>query len=442
MDPDFLRLFENSLCRFDLEGKTLRVALSGGCDSIALMELLYRTFDRNRLAAVHVNHGIRDESGADSDFVRKFCEKRGVPLEIRTVDTPAKAESAGLGIEEAARELRYAIFREFTESGEVIATAHTADDCVETLLFNLARGSGPRGLGGIPRERDGIIRPLLDFFRKDIEKWLIAEGIDWREDESNLDLRFTRNRVRWMLLPEIRRVFGETALHRLRREAEVFSSCAEFISIQGAKVYEESIIARFGGVIALDMRRATVSRWGFGEVVRSALHDLGIGFSAIGFDTIERLFFEISNSRRGRRFPICEGAHIECDGHILFIFNELHTLTPVNIEVETAIELPFALGKFHISSHSEEGIRVPYGGGQLILRPPLHGDISQSNQKLLRSLSKRGVPRLIREIAPVLYENKTPLFSPVAGKLTQNSSLFEISVIYIGPLSANLVMKK
>ncbi len=439
MEADFLRHFEDSLPRFDLEGKTLRVALSGGCDSIALAEMLYRIFDRERLAAVHVDHGIRDVSAEDAAFVEEFCSERSIPLEMVEVDTPEHAKSRGLGIEEAARELRYNIFREFTSAGEVIATAHTANDSVETLLFNLARGSGPRGLAGIPRERDGIIRPLLDFFRRDIEKWLRAEGISWREDESNIDLRYTRNRVRLMMIPEIKRVFGDGAMERLRRETVIFSACAEFIDGQATVIYENAVITRFGKIIAFDSDRALASFWGFGEIIRKALIELDVSLGSVGFDTIERLWADIEVSRRGRWFPIAEGTHLEYDDSIFFIFSEIRKFEPMEVGYEQNLLLPEGQGSIFVSK-DRGGIRVPYKGGKLILRLPRPGDTA-GEHKLLRYMSRKGVPRLLRKSVPILFEENAPLYSPIFGRFPGSPSLFELFIDYDGPLGKKILIK-
>lgn len=439
MMSDLIERFAKSIQAFDLGGATVRVALSGGCDSVALAELLYRVFERERLAALHVDHGIREGSGDDAVFVREFCEERGIPLEIKNVDAPGHAETRGIGIEEAARELRYRVFDEYIGRGEFIATAHTSDDTIETLLFNLTRGAGPRGLAGIPRERDGIIRPLLNFFRRDLEKWLETEGINWRRDESNLDLRYTRNRVRWMLIPEIKRVFGEGVMERLRREADIFSACSEFIDRQAEVIFEEAVISRFGDIIAFDSARALSSFWGFGEIVRKGLIELGISLQSIGFDTIERLWADIETSRKGRWYPIAEGAHLEYDDSIFFVFANRPNFEPLEIEIEQEIQLPDRLGILK-ASKKPCGVKVSYGGGKLCLRAPKPGD-SRGSQKLLRHMSRRGVPGLLRKSVPVLFEGEIPLFSPILGKFTVEPSLFELYIKYEGPLGRDLLIK-
>lgn len=439
MENELVSHFSSIIEGFDTGEKSVRVALSGGCDSIALVELLYRTFDRKRLAAVHINHNIREESAEDVAFVEAFCKERHIPLQIKKVDASEHAESKGVGIEEAARELRYRIFEEYIARGEIIATAHIADDCVETLLFNLMRGTGPRGLAGIPRERDGIIRPMLDFYRNDIENWLRNVGIGWREDESNLDLRYTRNRIRWMLIPEIKRVFGDGAIERLRREADIFSACAEFIDRQATIIYENAIIARLGNIIAFDSARALATFWGFGEIIRKALTELDVSLGSIGFDTIERLWADIETSRRGRWFPITEDTHLEYDDSILFIFNEIRKFEPIEVAYEQILPLPEGQGGMFVSK-DRGGIRIPYKGGKLILRLPRPGDTA-GDHKLLRYMARKGVPRLLRKSVPILFEENAPLFSPIIGRFPGNPSLFELFINYKGPLGRKLLIK-
>jgi len=434
MNGELQNYFDSNLSRFGLAGKILRVALSGGCDSVALCELLRRTKRDFDLHAIHVIHGIREEGEDDASFIREYCDANRIPLEIRRVDTPGFADSESLGIEEAARKLRYEVFREFTAKGEIIATAHTADDCVETLLFNLVRGAGPRGLAGIPAERDSIIRPLLDFWRKDLEQWLNAENIQWRNDESNLDLRFTRNRVRWMLVPELKRVFGDGVPERLRRETDIFSACAKFLDEQGRRIADNAIITRIGDILLLDSAISTSTLWGFGEVLRRVLSEFDIGHSELGFDTVSRLLESVKTSRRGRRFPIVEGLHLENNGDIIFMFRNIKKTPPIEIPQNQWIELPGGMGKIHVSQ-DDDGTKLPYDGSPLLFRHVKPGDITASGKKLRRYLTKKGVPRLLRDYVPVLFSGETPLFSPITGRLADNPSLFTLYVRYEGSLN-------
>ncbi|MBC7962380.1 MAG: tRNA lysidine(34) synthetase TilS [Steroidobacteraceae bacterium] len=185
---------------------TLIVALSGGADSTALLDLLIRLpgYDL-RLVSAHLNHCLRGaESDADEEFCRKLAAGHGIPLEISRVDVKVLAESKGLNLEDAGRRARIAFLDSIREKhgAAAIVTAHHGDDQAETVLMRLLRGSGMTGLSGMPyRNRRGCVRPLLDVSRAQIEQYLAERGLDWREDASNLDTSFLRNRIRHELLP-------------------------------------------------------------------------------------------------------------------------------------------------------------------------------------------------------------------------------------------------
>lgn len=194
---------EQQLIQFD---DTLIVALSGGADSTALLDLLSRLPGFNlRLVVAHLNHCLRgSESDADEEFCRKLAESYGIPFEIRRVDVKGLAKSEGLNLEDAGRRARINFLDQVREKhgAAAIVTAHHSDDQAETILMRLLRGSGMTGLCGIPyRNQLGYIRPLLNVTRDEIEQYLEERGLDWREDASNRDTSFLRNRIRHELLP-------------------------------------------------------------------------------------------------------------------------------------------------------------------------------------------------------------------------------------------------
>jgi tRNA(Ile)-lysidine synthase len=164
------------------------------------------------LSAVHVNHGIRGaEADGDAEFVRELCERLKVTLHMRQADAPAYAAEHGETLEEAARNVRYAVFRELVAGGlaETIATAHTLSDQAETVLMKLLRGAWTEGISGIhpvlELGREGrVVRPLLGVTRAEVEAFLRAEGQPWREDATNADSAYTRNRIRHEVLPMLR----------------------------------------------------------------------------------------------------------------------------------------------------------------------------------------------------------------------------------------------
>ena len=217
-------------------GDRLAVAVSGGADSVALLWLLLelRAELGIVLSVAHVNHKLRGEA-ADEDerFVAKLARQHG--LELLACDAAVDgSNTSGVrsGIEAAARELRYGFFRQLAREGRVtkIATAHTLDDQAETVLLRIFRGTGIRGLSGIhPRivfEEQGrafgeLVRPLLGFRRAALQEFLRQRGQSWREDSSNRDTAFLRNRVRHRLLPMIGEEFGEAAIEHMGELAEI-----------------------------------------------------------------------------------------------------------------------------------------------------------------------------------------------------------------------------
>lgn len=200
-------------------GSTVLCAVSGGADSVVMLHILYRLRDRLgfSLAAAHYNHKLRGaESDRDRQFVEQFVQlccgehRRidgtvlpAVRLYLGSGDVAGQARLRGAGIEETARDMRYSFLRQAAkEAGaDRIATAHTASDNVETILFHLARGSGLRGLGGILPKREEIVRPLLTVTRREVEDYLFHHCLPHMEDSSNQSDDYTRNRIRHQVLP-------------------------------------------------------------------------------------------------------------------------------------------------------------------------------------------------------------------------------------------------
>jgi len=185
-----------------LLGKRVLCAVSGGADSMCLLQLLKDA--GIEVIAAHYEHGIRgEESERDLNFVRSWCEGSDIPFVFARGDVPSYAREQGIGIEEAARKLRYEfLLDKYLELGcDLIATAHNANDNAETILFNLSRGSGALGLAGIPPRRGAIIRPLLNVTRAEIEAYLEEHAIPHVEDSTNQSDDYTRNLIRHRIMP-------------------------------------------------------------------------------------------------------------------------------------------------------------------------------------------------------------------------------------------------
>lgn len=233
---------------------TVIVGVSGGADSTSLLKILITL--GYRCIAVHCNFHLRGaESDRDQQFVTELCNSMGVQLITCSYDTDAYARQKGISIEMAARELRYADFERIRNEHDAsaICIAHHRDDSVETMLLNLIRGTGLRGLTGIKPKNGYIVRPLLCLSRQEIEQWLKETGQPYVTDSTNLETDYTRNKIRLELLPLIRGInpsadasIESTALHL--RQAYAFYSQA----IEQAK---QQVISESDGTLSINIEQ-------------------------------------------------------------------------------------------------------------------------------------------------------------------------------------------
>lgn len=251
-------------------GSRVLCAVSGGADSICLLHWLDTQKDLQVFAA-HYEHGLRgEESLRDAAFVEDFCARQEIPCVVEHGDAAAYAREKHIGIEEAARELRYAFLERAAEDLDCdrIATAHNADDNAETLLLNLCRGAGAAGLSGIPPVRGKIVRPLLGCTRREIEAYLREHDLPHVEDSSNGEDVFRRNRLRHQVLPVLRELnprFAGAALRttELLREDEACldALAADFLRghFDGESLPLEPLLAQHRAVASRVLRRLSPS---------------------------------------------------------------------------------------------------------------------------------------------------------------------------------------
>lgn len=190
------------------QGLKLALAVSGGKDSMVMLDKLLKLKERFRLEikVINVNHKIRMNGGEDSRFVADFCKKQGVPCEVFEVDVPAYAARKKLSLETAAREMRYAVLNAAAKSVEYVCLAHHMNDNAETVLMNILRGSGARGAAGIQPVSNRFFRPLLDETREEIDAYAFENDIPFVYDETNGQIKYTRNFVRHEIMPLLNRV--------------------------------------------------------------------------------------------------------------------------------------------------------------------------------------------------------------------------------------------
>ena len=227
------------------DGMKLIVGVSGGADSVCLLRMLKEMGEVISLdiIAVHIEHGIRgNESVRDMEFVRSLCEELNVPLRIYEEDVPARAGELSMTVEEAGRYIRYNAFeKELTDNGaDAIAVAHHLNDQAETVLFNMARGSGIKGLSGIAPSRDRVIRPLLGVAREQIEEYLNDLGQSYCIDSTNSDTAYSRNGIRGVVIPELERIVTGAAGH-IARAADELREAEEYIAEAADRVYKNAV---------------------------------------------------------------------------------------------------------------------------------------------------------------------------------------------------------
>ena len=221
------------------KGDHVVAALSGGADSVCLLLALNELREELgiTLSALHVNHCLRgEESDRDEEFCRSLCERLSIPFKCGRFDVNAEAAKMKMSTELAAREIRYRFFAEQTE-GKKLATAHNANDNAETVIFNLTRGTGTKGIAGIPPVRDNIIRPLLGVTRNEIEAFLKERGQEFVTDSTNLSDDYTRNTIRHNVIPVLEKI--NPALFRtILADSENFRTDNNFIELEAGKAFE------------------------------------------------------------------------------------------------------------------------------------------------------------------------------------------------------------
>ena len=239
-------------------GDRVIAGISGGADSVCLLFLLLEWAKQKELelAVVHVNHGIRPEAGEDAAYVENLCRENGLKFYLYNEDVPALAEKEKCSTEEAGRKARYRAFEEaagdwnavgyavdeqnHAASGTQaddhgtckIAVAHNANDCSETMLFHLFRGSGLRGLGSIRPVRDNIIRPILCLDRAEIEEYLRRRKIPYCTDNTNASDDYTRNRIRHHILPYAEEHIVKGSVSHMARTAELLAETEDYLQEQ------------------------------------------------------------------------------------------------------------------------------------------------------------------------------------------------------------------
>lgn len=281
-------------------GDFVLAGVSGGADSVCMLKLLVQLQEEIGffLEVVHVEHGIRGiESENDAAFVVRLCEELDVPLQLFFVDAVAYAKEQKLGLEEAARILRYDAYAQAAEktlsSRVKVALAHHADDNAETVLFQMIRGSGIDGMSGMRPKRElmpgvEVVRPMLAVTRSEIEAYLQKEGQAYCIDSTNADTNYSRNKIRCQILPMLEEV-NTRAVSHLNQSAMLLRELGDYINGQVDEIAEKALVEQETGLLICEEELAQLP-----EILKKELLHLAIGKAAgsgkdIGMDHVESL---------------------------------------------------------------------------------------------------------------------------------------------------------
>jgi tRNA(Ile)-lysidine synthetase-like protein len=295
-------------------GDTIVVAVSGGADSLCLMHVLWTLAPGAgwRLHVAHLDHGLRgEESARDALLVAESAARLGLPATVERRDVAAHRQARRLTMEEAAREVRYAFLAEVARrvGAAAVATGHTADDSVESIVLHWLRGAGLAGLRGIQPARPlapgtagqpvRLIRPLLDLNRADTESYCRETGLDFVVDATNADERLPRNRIRRRLLPDLE-TYNPNLRRTLLRAAAVAADHHDFMAVQVAERWALVMSDDSGGALAVDRRRFTDQHSAMQSgLLREALTRLWGGWQDFGWVHVDGMRAAIATGRVG-----------------------------------------------------------------------------------------------------------------------------------------------
>ena len=235
------------------------LGVSGGPDSISMLNILNEI--KNELNfeiyVAHINHMIRKEAEDDENYVQEYCKKNNIQFFVKRVDVVQIANTNKIGTEEAGRKVRYEFFEEVMKNvnANKIAIAHNKNDKVETIIMNLLRGSGISGLKGIEPIRDNkYIRPLIECKREEIEQYCEENQLNPRIDKTNFENDYTRNKIRNIVIPYIKKEFNQNIIETIDRLSQVATDESDFIDKQTNKIYQNLLIEKEQNQIVLKLK--------------------------------------------------------------------------------------------------------------------------------------------------------------------------------------------
>ena len=240
-------------------GDGVLIAVSGGPDSMCLLDILNKLKEKLniKITVVHVNHGIREEANEETEYIKNYCEKYNIKIYVKYEKVVELAKQNKIGLEEAGRKVRYDFFDEVLQETKFnkIAIAHNMNDKVETILMNIIRGSGSLGLKGIePKRENKYIRPLIEIERKDIEEYCSKNKLNPKFDKSNNDNTYTRNKIRNILIPFIKKEFNPNVIKGINNLSEIVTEEQNYLEKIVNNIYSQIKIEENKDKVILDLK--------------------------------------------------------------------------------------------------------------------------------------------------------------------------------------------
>ncbi len=411
------------------------VGFSGGADSTVLLSFflsLREKFPEMKIIAAHVNHMIRgEEAEKDQIFCENFCKLNVIPFELLKEDVPALAKKTGKSIEEAARDARYAFFDRLRikYNGALIATAHNSDDNLETVIINLCRGSGTKGISGISPVRDGIyIRPLLSSSSEEIRTYAKEKGIAYVTDSTNANTVYTRNAVRAGIVPAMKAINPKVCHAALRLSESARADC-DFIEGEAKRFLSENTIDRqslknlhpavLHRVILFLYRDQTglccdLSERNISDCKKLLSNPEG-GFVSLPHGVIfsvDKNDVYLGSGQQAENESDADSKPVTiCYDRLVDFFD----FTLICTEKDELINI-FEENIYNLSLH--ERIDCDKINGKLFARKRLPGDtvrIGNMNKKLKKLLCDADIPRHVREKLPIICDDSGILYVPYIG---------------------------
>lgn len=423
------------------------IGVSGGVDSVTLLDILANLSTERKweIVVAHLDHNLRKESKNDVEFIEKLCDRYGVKLICSSKNIKKIAQQKKLSIEEAARRGRYIFFENTarSEKANFVATAHNSNDSAETFFLNLIRGSGLTGLSGIPQKRGlfkniNIIRPIIGLSKEEIINYAKKRDLEWVEDQSNLENRFDRNKIRNELIPSMNDMFGRDIVKTVNRAARIINSADRFIYSKLVGNIKDIVIERTKNYINIDARKLQL----FEEFAQHELITIILSKYFNLFDIITSTVKSILNltySDPGSKFKINDFLTAYMDRSSLFIYKEV-PIESINLEINPEGLFEFSdkslklsrVSKTIVELNDNQNVEFFDGdklNGKLIIRNAVDGDKfmplgMHGNMKLSDYMINRKIP-LIKKREILVLTNDNEIVWVIGERISENYKVDE-----------------